>query len=113
SYAWAMIGKGAQRVLGAVVNPDANGMVPVAAYFYDGQPPAVWGYSPNFRLPLHGFAVSVLMPFTRSTLLANDLANLGALMLLSGLAIHLCERYLLPLLPSVIALMTIYALPWV
>jgi len=113
SYGWAIFGKPAMRVLGAVVNPDAMGMVPVARYFYDAQPPVTWRGAPNFRLPLHGFVVSVLMPFTRSTLLANYAANLGALMLLSVVAIRLCERYRLPLLPSTVALMTFLALPWV
>ena len=115
AYTWAMLGRGAQLVNGAVVNPDAVAMVPVAKYFYDGEPPSLWtwGHAPNFRLPLHGFVVSVLMPFTRSTLLANYAANLGALMLLAVVAIKACERWRLPLLPSTLALMTIYALPWV
>jgi hypothetical protein len=112
SYGWALSGNGSVRAFGAVVNPDAAGMVPVARYFYDAQPPR-WNLAPNFRLPLHGFVVSVLMAFTRSTLLANYAANLGALMLLAVVAVKLCEHYRLPLLPSTVALMTLYALPWV
>src|SRR5207248_5522494 len=115
SYSWAVIGRDAARINNAVVNPDAVGMVPVARFLYDAEPPPqqLWNRAPNFRLPLHGFVVSVLMAFTRSTLLANYLANLGALMLLAVVAVKLCERCGLPLLPSTVALMTFYALPWV
>jgi hypothetical protein len=112
SYSWALVGREAIRVYGAVVNPDAAAMIPVEHYFYDARPP-VWRNAVSIRIPLHGFAVSLLMPFTRSTLLSNYLANLGALMLLAAVAIKACERRGLPLLPSTIAMMTLYALPWV
>jgi hypothetical protein len=112
SYSWALVGREAIRVYGAVANPDAAGMIPAEHYFYDARPPA-WRNAFSIRIPLHPFAVSLLMPFTRSTLLSNYLANLGALMLLAAVAIKACQRRGLPLLPSTIALMTLYALPWV
>ena len=49
SYGWALSGRDSVRAFGAVVNPDAAGMVPVARYFYDAQSPR-WNLAPNFRL---------------------------------------------------------------
>lgn len=113
SYGWALFNQPASRLLGTVVNPDSIGVVPVVMFFYDDEQPSNWHNSPNFRLPLHGFVVATLAAFTRSYLASNDLANLGAMILLIVVAVKLTQRYALPLVPVTVALAAIATLPFV
>lgn len=113
SYGWAMFRGNSARMFGAVVNPDAKVVQPVTRYFYDAETPENWGNSPNFRLPFHSFVVAAVASFTRSSLAAYELVNLGALMLLSAIAVNFAVRRGLPLVPATVALATMAALPWV
>jgi hypothetical protein len=113
SYGWAIFRGNSARLLGAVVNPDALVVQPVTLYFYDARTPENWGNSPNFRLPFHSFLAATAASFTRSSLAAYDVVNLGALMLLCVVAVNFALKRGLPLLPATVALATMAALPWV
>jgi len=115
SYGWAIFKGNSARLLGTVVNPDALVVQPVTMYFYEGQTPQNWGWgsSPNFRLPFHSFVVATVAAFTRSTLAANYIVNVGALMLLAVVAVNAALRRGLRLWPTTIALGTMAALPFV
>jgi hypothetical protein len=113
SYGWAIFRGHSARILGSVTNPDAVVVQPVTLFFYDGRAPENWGNSPNFRLPFHSFIVATVASFTRSYLASNIVVNLGALMLLSAVAVTAAQRRQLGLLPTTVALLTIAALPLV
>lgn len=112
SYGWAIFRGHSARLLGAVVNPDALVVQPVTLYFYDASTPENWGNSPNFRLPFHSFLVATVAAFTRSSLASYSIVNVGALMLLSLVAVNAALRRGLRLLPTTIALATMAALPF-
>jgi hypothetical protein len=113
SYGWAMFQRPSDRLFGRVVNTDALQMVPAMHFFYDGETPAKWEEVTNLRLPLHPFIVATIASFTRSYLLANDIANIGALLLLLLVALNAAERRQLQRMPVVMGLMTLLALPFV
>ena len=113
SYGWAMFKGPSGRLLGRVVNPDAQEMVPAMRFFYDGATPPKWEQVPNLRLPLHPFIVATIASFTRSYLLANDIVNIGALLLLLVVALNIAERRQLRRTPVVVGLLTLLALPFV
>lgn len=113
SYGWAIFNGYSKRLLGTVVNPDAIVVYPVTLFFYDGETPRDWGESPNYRLPMHSFAVATAAAFTRSYLIANDAANVGALMLLALVGMNAALRRQLRVWPACIALLTIATLPFV
>src|SRR5205085_5663209 len=92
SYGWAMFHGRSDRILGRVVNPDALQMVPAMHFLYDGETWSPWEEVTNLRLPLHPFIVATIASFARSYLLANDIANLGALILLLAVVLNLAER---------------------
>src|SRR2546423_7113556 len=99
SYGWAIFQRPSARLLGRVVNPDALQMVPAMRLLYDGTTPPKWEEVTNLRLPLHPFIVATIASFTRSYLLANDIVNIGGLLLLLVVALNLAERRQLERLP--------------
>lgn len=113
SYGWAIFCGKSALILGEVVNPDARVVRPVTMFFYDGEQPQNWGDSPNFRLPFHSFVVATIESFTRSYLVSNAIANLGALMLLSVIALNFAALRQLRLGPTTASLLAIASLPFV
>jgi hypothetical protein len=91
--------------------PDALTVVPVTRFFYDGTRPADWTVAHNLRLPLHSFAVSVVASFVRRYDLANDLANLLFLIVLTIASLRLADRFGLDRRAQLLGLATIFALP--
>jgi hypothetical protein len=89
---------------------DALTIVPVTRFFYDGTPPD-YATAHNLRLPLHSFAVSVLMAFVRRYDVANELANLLFLIVLCMAALRLADRYGLQRGAVFLGLATLLALP--
>jgi hypothetical protein len=111
SYATAVVGSTAPRIDGQVVNPDAPSVRPVTQFFFDGTDfPFREGH--NLKLPLHSMIVAAIASFVRSYVLANDLANLLALWLLSYVAVTFAESLAYPRAATLLASLTCAALPF-
>src|SRR5215212_7972757 len=95
SYGWAILTnepENATHLSGAVVNPDSVPAKFVTLYFYTASW-LDWPTSQNLKLPLHSFAASMAMAFTRSFLLANYAANVVFAILLALAAVSFADRY--------------------
>jgi len=113
SYGWAIFHRHSLRLLGTVVNPDADEMVPHTRFFYDGETPRDWSQIPNLRVPYHAFVAATAARFTRSYLASYAIANVGALMLLSLVAINFAIKQRLRAGAAFVAVASIAALPFV
>lgn len=98
------------RPVTRLATDDAPTVVPVTRFFYDGTTPD-YEEAHNLRLPLHSFAVSVLLSFVRRYDLANDLANLLFLIVLCVAVLRLAERHALHRGAVLLGLATLFALP--
>lgn len=113
SYGWAILGdepENAARLSGAVVNPDIFPMREISLFFYDGR----WFHWPtaqNLRLPLHSFATSVVLGFTRGFLPASYLTNFlfGALLAVAG--VNFADRHGVRRGVTLATLLTFFSLP--
>ena len=113
SYGWAMLTnepENATHLSGAVVNPDAVPMKFVTQYFYTASW-IDWPTAQNLKLPLHSFAASIAMGFTRSFLLGNYLANVVFAILLALAAVSFADRYAVPRGITLVTLLTVFSLP--
>jgi hypothetical protein len=110
SYGWAMFGEKSERLLGAVVNPDALPMYAVTLFFYEAAD-VDWSEAQNLRLPFHAFSTSIVAGLTRSYLLANCIANFVFAALVALAAVNLAERFRLRRSAVLVALLTLFTLP--
>jgi hypothetical protein len=113
SYGWAVVGstEPASRISGAVVNPDALPLVPVAMFFYDAAPVTNWEDAQNLRLPLHAFATSIVAGITRSYLFASYGVNFLFAALVAWTAVNAAERFAIRRSAMLIALLSALTLP--
>jgi hypothetical protein len=113
SYGWAILTnepENATHLSGAVVNPDSVPAKFVTLYFYTASP-LDWPTSQNLKLPLHSFAASMAMAFTRSFLLANYVANVVFAILLALAAVSFADRYDIRRSVALVTLLTVFSLP--
>jgi hypothetical protein len=113
SYGWAILTHedlNATHISGVVVNPDVVPVQFVTMYFYTAAWPD-WPTAQNLKLPLHSFAASIGMAFTRSYLLANYLANAVFAILLAIAAVNFADRFAVPRGVTLVTLLTVFSLP--
>lgn len=113
SYGWAVLGnepENAAHFAGAVVNPDMFPMHEITLYFYEGRW-VHWPTAQNMRLPLHSFVTSIVLAFTRGTLLANYLVNFVFAALLTVAAVKMADRFGIRRAATLVTLLTFFSLP--
>jgi hypothetical protein len=110
SYGWALFNQGSERLLGAVVNPDALPMYSVGLFFYEGID-LDWSEAQNVRLPFHAFATSIASGITRSYLLATYVTNFLFAALVALAAVNLAERFRVRRAVTLTLLLTIFSFP--
>jgi hypothetical protein len=111
TWGWPIFGGLADYIDGYGVNPDASPLYEFTRNFYQPQAPN-YQRTPNINLPLCAFAVSIILPFSRSYILSNYAINLIYAIALVALFLRYARQQCLSERSLWISGLTLFSLPY-